>query len=132
MAMKFNFKYFYMFIFVFIVELFIAIFINDTFVRPFVGDVLVVILIYLFIRSFFICKKLVLVIFILLFSYMVEIGQYYDLISFLQLQDNMIARVVIGSTFDVMDFFAYTFGAFLLILPNILSLGKNLNSKRNL
>lgn len=109
-----------MFIFIFFVELIIAIFINDSFIRPFIGDVLVIVLIYLFIQIFFVCKKLKLVIAVLLFSYLIEIGQYYDLVSILQLQNITIARIVIGSTFDVMDFFAYSVGAFLLMLPNIL------------
>jgi len=105
----------------FLVELIIAIFINDSFIRPFIGDTLVIILLYLFIRMFFVCKKTKVVIGVLLFSYLVEIGQYYNLVSILKLQDITVARIVIGSTFDVVDLFAYSVGAFLLMLPNYFS-----------
>ena len=129
--MRFNFRYLCMFVFMFIVELIIAIFINDSFIRPFLGDVFVIMFIYLFIRIFFICEKFKLVIAVLVFSYLVEIGQYFDLISILHLQDNAVAQIVIGSTFDVMDLLAYSVGAFLLMLPNMRFSNKAIDSKVN-
>ncbi len=128
---RFNVRYFCMFALMFLIELIIAIFIKDSFIRPFIGDVLVVILLYLFIRIFFLSGKLKLVIGVLLFSYLIEIGQYYDLVSILHLQDITVARIVIGSTFDVMDLLAYSVGAFLLISPDIILSIKNINSKEN-
>ena len=50
--LTFNQKYFYLTVVLFLIEVFIALFINDQFIRPFVGDVLVVILIYCFVKSF--------------------------------------------------------------------------------
>ncbi|MCW5910752.1 MAG: DUF2809 domain-containing protein [Cyclobacteriaceae bacterium] len=37
---------------IFIAEVLIALFVHDSFIRPYVGDVLVVILIYCFVKSF--------------------------------------------------------------------------------
>lgn len=52
MRLRLNMKYLCAFIIVFIIEVLIALFINDKFIRPYVGDILVVVLIYCFIRSF--------------------------------------------------------------------------------
>jgi hypothetical protein len=48
----FNKNYFGLAILIFIIEVLIALFVSDSFVRPYLGDVLVVILIYCFIKSF--------------------------------------------------------------------------------
>ena len=50
--LTFNRKYFYLTVLLFLIEVCIAVFIDDQFIRPFVGDVLVVILLYCFVKSF--------------------------------------------------------------------------------
>lgn len=117
--MKFSVKDGGLFALLFLVELIIAIYIDDSFVRPFVGDVLVIMLIYFFIRTFLVCHKMKLIIAILLFAFSVEVGQYFDMVSILHLQDNKLARIVLGTTFDVMDFVGYSVGALLLMLPDV-------------
>ncbi|WP_300674916.1 DUF2809 domain-containing protein [Desulfoluna sp.] len=119
---RFDVTYFLMFAGLFLVELMIALFVRDAFIRPFVGDVLVVVLLYLFLRAFLACGRAPLVAGVLLFAWGIEVGQYFNLVSVLGLQDYKVARVVIGSTFDVMDLLAYSVGAALLMLPKRLSL----------
>lgn len=48
---------------------------------------------------------------VLLFSYAVEIGQYYDLVGMLGLRGNRFAEIVIGTGFTWTDMLAYTLGA---------------------
>lgn len=111
--MKFHFsiKYFCIFLFIFIIEVIIALYINDSIIRPYGGDVLVVILIYYFIKSFIVTKPIYLILSVLLFAYAIEVGQYFNLVQILHLQDNKIMRIIIGSSFSWGDILAYTIGA---------------------
>ncbi|VVS91275.1 protein of unknown function duf2809 [Desulfoluna spongiiphila] len=129
--LRFDVPCFFMFAGVFLVELFIALFVRDTFIRPFVGDVLVVVLLYLFFRAFLVCGKSKLVAGVLLFAWAVEVGQYMNLVAVLGLQDCKVARVVIGSTFDVMDLFAYTVGAGVLMIPEVVGVVRHTGSNLN-
>lgn len=47
------------------------------------------------------------------------------IVTVLKLQDNTIARIVIGSTFDVLDFIAYSSGALLLLIKVMIFSRKN-------
>ena len=116
---------------VFLTELVIALFVRDAFIRPFVGDVLVVVLLYLFFRAFLVCGKAKLVAGVLLFAWAVEVGQYMNLVAILGLQECRVARVVIGSTFDVMDLVAYTVGAGVLMVPEGLALARRTEGHAN-
>lgn len=116
--MKFNFnnRYFFIFILVFLVEVYIALFVTDQIIRPFVGDVLIVVLIYSFVRMlFYIQNHHKLAVSVLLFAYLVEFSQLFDLVSILGLADSKFATIVIGTTFDWRDLLSYTMG-FVLIL----------------
>lgn len=115
----FSLKFSLLFVFVFMIEVLIAVFIDDSLIRPFVGDVLVVILLYLFVRMVSKFEHLQVVIGVLLFSYLVELGQYFNLISLLNLQDIKLAKLIIGTTYDGMDLVAYSLGALILYLPTI-------------
>ncbi|VFQ46444.1 DUF2809 domain-containing protein [Desulfoluna butyratoxydans] len=119
MKLKIDWRYARLFVGMFLVELVIALFVRDAFIRPFVGDALVVVLLYLFFRSFLVCDKAKLVTGVLVFAWAVEVGQYFNLVDVLGLQGNRVARVVIGSTFDVMDLLAYTLGAGALMVPDV-------------
>lgn len=100
----------------FVVELTIAVFINDAFIRPFLGDVLVVMLLFYLCKTFVSGRELALIVAVLLFSFAVEIGQYFRLAELLGLMDCKVARIVIGSTFDAKDLLAYAIGAALLLV----------------
>lgn len=110
-----NIRYLYAFIVVFIIEIIIAVFINDNFIRPYAGDVLVVILIYCFIRSF-VKKVKLLPLYILIFAVLVETGQYFNLTELTGLNDYKVARIIIGSTFDIKDIACYSVGCMGLFL----------------
>ena len=92
------------------VEVFIGLFVHDGFIRPFMGDVLVVILIYTFIRIFIPEKIRLLPLFIFIFSVGVETLQYFRIVEALGLQDNRILSTVIGTSFDIKDILCYFVG----------------------
>ena len=97
-------------ILLFAVEVFIALFVHDSFVRPFIGDVLVVILIYTFIRIFIPEKVRLLPLYVFVFAAAVEILQYFRIVEVLGLQDNVIMSTVIGTSFDIRDILCYFVG----------------------
>lgn len=107
---RFNKKYFIWAITLFIIEVLIALFVKDRFVRPYVGDYLVVILMYTFIRAFVKAPVIITAVIVLLFAYLVEVLQYFDIVDKLGLEGNKIARTVIGYGFEWMDLLAYTLG----------------------
>ena len=116
MSLKFQLKYFIPAAILFLIEVLIALFVHDNFIRPFVGDVLVVILIYCFIKSFFNLPVIITAIAVLLFSYLIEVLQYFNIVKILGLQNSNVARVVIGTSFEWTDLIAYTLGIALVIL----------------
>lgn len=102
--------YFLCFVVLLILEILIALFIKDKFIRPFFGDFLVVILIYSFIRSFFPYPVITTAFGVLLFSYLVEVSQYFKLVNILGLEGNTWASVIIGTSFSWWDMLFYTLG----------------------
>ncbi len=99
-----------------VVEVLIALFVHDNFVRPYVGDMLVVVVIYAFLRSFMPEKCRLLPLWIFVFAVCVEILQYFGIVHLLGLSDNRFMRVLIGGTFDWKDIACYAFGCALLLL----------------
>ncbi|MGS0730155.1 ribosomal maturation YjgA family protein, partial [Shewanella sp. 0m-11] len=83
---------------------------NDGFIRPFIGDLLVVIWMFLLLASFINLSPIKLSVSVLILAYSIEIAQYFKLVNLLGLQNNSFARTVIGSTFDWLDFLAYSLG----------------------
>jgi len=114
--LTFNRTYFIITITIFVIEVLIALFLNDNFIRPYFGDVLVVILIYCFIKTFLNCSYWVVALFVLLFSFTVETLQYYKIIETLGLQNNKIARTVIGTSFSWKDIACYLAGILIIII----------------
>lgn len=97
-------------LFLFTVELLIALFVHDSFIRPYVGDVLVVVLLYTFVRIFIPEGVRLLPLYIFLFAAGVEVLQYFRIAEVLGLSDNRVLSVVIGSVFDVKDIVCYGVG----------------------
>ncbi|MDH6308315.1 DNA integrity scanning protein DisA with diadenylate cyclase activity [Dysgonomonas sp. PFB1-18] len=110
LKLRFDLKSFVIFLLIFLVEVFIALFVKDRFIRPYGGDILVVMLMYFFFKSFMQVKPLWLVIGVVVFAYLVEIGQYFQLVEVLGVQDNKVLRTVIGSSFSWGDMVCYTIG----------------------
>ena len=118
---RFHKTYFLLTLLLFLTEVLIALYVHDNFIRPWFGDFLVVILLYCFLRSFVAFSSSTAALLVLVFSFSVEMAQYFKLVNLLQLQDNKIARTVIGTTFEWTDLMAYMFGVtFVLLLENYL------------
>ncbi len=102
-----------LFIIILIVEILIALFVHDNFIRPYIGDMLVTVLICSFARFFIPEKIKVLPILVFLFSTLVEIGQYFDFVKLLGLDDNLFISTLLGRTFSVADLICYAMGCIL-------------------
>ena len=102
--------YFVATVILFGIELLIALFVQDNFIRPYVGDVLVVVLLYTFVRIFWPEGVRLLPLYIFVFAAGVEVLQYFRIAEVLGLSDNRIMSVVIGSVFDWKDVVCYGVG----------------------
>jgi len=116
MKFGFNLKYFVSTLLLFLLEVLIATKLKDIFfVRAYLGDVIVVMLIYTFIKSFFEIKnnqKLILGIFI--FSCLVEFAQHFNVAEKLGFQPGSLMYIVIGNSFSWIDILCYAAGCLLL------------------
>lgn len=94
----------------FFIEVLIALYLRNDFIRSYVGDFLVVILLYCFVRTFLKAPVITVAIGVLLFSFVIETGQYFHFIALIGLQHSTLARVVLGDSFTLDDLIAYTVG----------------------
>lgn len=101
-------------LFLLIIEVLIALFVHDDFVRPYVGDILVVVVIYTFIRIWVPEKCRLLPLYVFLFAAVIEVLQYFEFVKVLGWEDNRFLRVLLGSVFDVKDILCYAVGAMVL------------------
>jgi hypothetical protein len=115
MMPTFNLRYFYWTILLLVTEVCIAVFIQDQFVRPFIGDVLVVILIYCLVKTFWNIPVKLASLSVLAFACTIEVLQYFNLVSLLGLQKNQFMAIVLGSTFDWKDVLAYAIGSAIIL-----------------
>lgn len=98
-----------------VIEVLIERYAHDDFIRPYIGDFFVVILIYSIMMSLSNFKVFTVAKATLLFSYLIEIAQYFEAVSVLGLEDYKWARIVIGTSFSWWDMLMYSLG-FLFIL----------------
>lgn len=112
---KFNSRYFVMAVLLFGIEILIAKFAHDQILRPYVGDLLVVILIYCFVKSFLVTPFINTALAVLAFSYTVEVLQYFQIVNKLGLQHSKYASIIIGTSFEWIDLVAYTLGIAIVI-----------------
>ena len=124
--LKFNRSYFVLAVMLFAIEVLIATFAHDRIIRPYIGDVLVVILIYCFVKSVLNTPVLPTAICVLLFSFAIEGLQYLNLVDRLGLQDSKIAATIIGNSFEWIDIFAYVVGIVLVLFFEKIILSRNL------
>ena len=118
--LKFNKRYFIIAVGIFVIKVVIALFIHDKIIRPYVGDFLVVILIYCSVKSFFNTSVYPAAFAVLLFSYLVELSQYFHLVNQLGLQNSKFAQTIIGTTFEWTDLATYTVGIVVLLIIEII------------
>ena len=115
MKLGLNVRYFCALFILLTIEAFIAIFASG-FIREHFGDVLVVILIYTFIKSFVRNKIKLLWLYIFIFAVLVEVLQYFNFIEFLGLSDYPLARIMFGTTFDLVDIACYFIGCLIIFM----------------
>ena len=114
-----------LFLVVLAVEVLIALFVHDSFVRPYLGDVLVVVVIYFFLRIFFPDHYPWLPGVIFIFAAAVEALQYFQLAELLGLADSPFWHTLLGSTFDWKDILCYGVGCAALAIYERSSSRKN-------
>lgn len=92
------------------IEVLIALYVHDAIIRPYIGDVLVVILLYCFVKSILNISVLKAALSVFIFAYAIEMLQYFKIVNKLGLQDVTFARIIIGTDFSWIDMLAYTLG----------------------
>ncbi|MBT1710740.1 DUF2809 domain-containing protein [Fulvivirgaceae bacterium PWU5] len=125
---KFNKTYFTLTLLILAIEILIALYIHDTIIRPYIGDVLVVILLYCFIRAFLRTPIPPTAIAVLLFSCLIETLQYFNIVDLLGWGESKVARIVIGSLFSWLDILSYIAGIAILLLAEKYALKKQLRT----
>lgn len=115
MRFYFNPKYLLLAATLFLIETCIALFIKDRIIRPFVGDVLVVALVYCFVRTFLDVSYRKTALGVFIFACLIETLQYFDYVKLLNLENYRVLSVIMGRTFEWSDFAAYFVG-FLLVI----------------
>jgi hypothetical protein len=115
MKLTFNYKFLILFLVILLAEILIGKYLHDPFIRPFGGDVLVVVLIYAFLRTFLLTnnKKLALGVFI--FACIIEFLQALHYVTWFGLEDNKLMSIMMGTSFSYYDLLAY-FGGYLICL----------------
>ena len=107
-------RYFSAFLILLLMEFTIAYFHFNPFIRGFLGDVLVMLLLYSFLKIFIKNNVFNIAISVLGFAFLVELLQFLKLSEILKIKSKIILTVL-GSVFDGSDLVAYFIG-FLLIL----------------
>lgn len=114
--LQFNINYFGLTILLFFTEVLIALFVHDDFIRPYFGDVLVVILMYCFFKSFMNLPVLPVALFVLAFAFLIEILQGFNIVAKIGLEKSKLANVVLGNSFSWVDFLTYIVGFLIIIV----------------
>lgn len=91
------------------VEFIIGLYVHDSFIRPYFGDVLIVIVLYAFVRIFFPDRFCWLSAAVFVFAVLVEFSQMLPLCDVLGIQ-NRFLRVLMGTSFAWGDILAYAAG----------------------
>ncbi|AZB09333.1 DUF2809 domain-containing protein [Chryseobacterium sp. G0162] len=132
MKFQFSLKYLLISIFIFLVEVLIATRLkNIFFVRAYLGDVIVVILLYTLVKSFFRVNNEKLILGILIFSCFVEFAQYFNIAEKLGFRPGSLMYIVIGNSFSWIDILCYVAGCVFLYVFVKLIKKENLISPSN-
>jgi len=114
--MRFNPQSFLNFLILFVLEIAIVLFFKTGFVRFVLGDFFVVIMLYYFLKSFIETKPLKLAISVLLFAFTIEFLQMTNLLTLLNLENDKLAHLILGNTFEVTDLIAYALGILCVLI----------------
>lgn len=96
------------------VEVLIALFVHDRIIRPYVGDMLVVVVVYTFVRIWIPDSVRLLPLYVFFFATGVEVLQYFNLVELLGVSDNRFLCILLGTSFDVKDILCYAAGCILV------------------
>ena len=120
MKFRFSLKYFLLSLLIFSVEVVIATILKGwCFVRAFVGDILVVVLVYTLINSFFDYRnKNKLLLYVFVFAVFVEMLQYFKLAEKLDFPKGSPAYIIIGNYFSWEDILCYAIGCLSVFFVN--------------
>ncbi|WP_160138174.1 DUF2809 domain-containing protein [Chryseobacterium sp. c4a] len=117
MKFKFSLKYLLLSIFIFLIEVLIATKLKDIFfVRAYLGDVIVVMLLYTLVKSFFKVNNEKLILGILIFSCCIEVAQYFKIAEILGFPEGSLMYIVVGNSFSWIDILCYAAGCLLLFI----------------
>ncbi len=114
--MKINKIYTLAFFIFLIIEIIIALFVRDSFIRPYMGDVLVIVLVYCFVRIFYCGKTTLLPFYVFIFAVFVELAQFFNVAGLLNLRKDSLVGTVIGTVFDFHDIICYLVGCIILFI----------------
>jgi hypothetical protein len=132
MKFQFSLKYFFLTILIFLAEVLIATKLSDIFfVRAYLGDVIVVMLLYTFVKSFIKVNDQKLIFGILIFSLMVEFAQYFNIAEKLGFRPGSLMFIVIGNSFSWIDNLCYAVGCLILYIIVKTTKNENLTSASN-
>ena len=104
------------FLLLLITEVIIALFVRDSFIRPYGGDILVTALLCCFARIFIPFKVNLLPLYVFIFSVLVELAQYINIVEILGLSHIAFFRIVIGTSFSWIDIICYGAGCILFFV----------------
>lgn len=119
----FKLKPFIAFLLLFLVEVGIALWVDDAIIRPFFGDFLAVIALFFLLKIFLNVSDLNLAFTAVGVAYFLEFLQYCNFLKVVGLEKYKIVAIVLGSSFDWRDVFAYTLGIFAVFLFDKETLG---------
>lgn len=119
----FKLKPFIAFLLLFLVEVGIALWVDDAIIRPFFGDFLAVIALFFLLKTFLNLSDLNLAFTAVGVAYFLEFLQYCNFLKAVGLEKYKIVAIVLGSSFDWRDVFAYTLGIFAVFLFDKETLG---------
>ncbi|MBX0290588.1 DUF2809 domain-containing protein [Hymenobacter sp. HSC-4F20] len=112
---RFHRSYFLSFLLLLLVEILIAALAHDRWLRPYGGDVLVVVLLYCFLGSFWQAAPWRGAGAVLLFALVIEGLQAVHFIHWLGLEQSLLANLILGSGFAWADVLAYGIGTGLVL-----------------
>ena len=99
-----------------IVEVLIALFISGGFIRNYMGDVIVVWVVYCFVKIFLVnADSYITALGVMIFAFIVEFLQYIHIVDILGLGNIKFFRVLIGTSFSVIDLLCYSVGIVVII-----------------
>ncbi len=108
-----------------LVEILIALFVRDAFIRPYGGDILVTVLLCCFVRVFFPTGVRLLPLYVFLFAFAVEIGQYFDFVRLIGLADSAFFSTLLGRSFSWIDVLCYGAGCLVFAAAEHFSLDRS-------